>query len=249
MGAWWSPRSSKPLSTLPVQGEVGSIPTLSAYPMAQEVIELDSRGDLPTHGVVLLRRVSVQAQPAGTGAGPGPASGVRSSQRHREFRGRRRCRRLPAGRRPRPGADRGLLHADSRRRLYLWPHRRGQCPLRRVRHGGPSVDCPQHPRLPAAEGAGGGGGGDPARRRRGGACGRRGHHRRAHGAQPRTGVRLGRHRVGESGAPADQGGGAGGRLPRAHQAAGYRDRHYGPEAGPRRRGGGGTGGPFHGSSQ
>ena len=29
MGAWWSPRSSKPLSTLPMQGEVGSIPTLS----------------------------------------------------------------------------------------------------------------------------------------------------------------------------------------------------------------------------
>ena len=40
MGAWWSPRSSKPLSTLPMQGEVGSIPTLSGHTAAKGVIEL-----------------------------------------------------------------------------------------------------------------------------------------------------------------------------------------------------------------
>ena len=40
MGAWWSPRSSKPLSTLPMQGEVGSIPTLSGQPATKGVIEL-----------------------------------------------------------------------------------------------------------------------------------------------------------------------------------------------------------------
>ena len=142
---------------------------------------------------------------------------------------------LQLARRPRPRADRRLLHPARRRPVRLRAHRRGQRALRRLRDGRHAGERAEPRRLPARAARPRRAARDPARRARRRDGGRRAGRRRSLDRRRRAQVRPRRDRAGRSGADDDERGRAPGRRARPDEAAGRRRHRHRPQARRRRR--------------